>query len=221
MCLGFLLLAFIGFFDIIGYNNRMESDFDNNSEKKKSLNPNLKKAIVFVVEVAKIALIAAVIVIPIRYYLFQPFFVRGQSMDPNFENGDYLIIDEISYRLKEPTRGEVVVFKFPYDISQRFIKRIIGLPGETIEISNGQIKIYKESLEVEILNESEYLDDLMTIGNIKIELSENEYFVMGDNRDFSYDSRKFGAITEDNIIGRVVFRAWPFESLSIFEKPTY
>lgn len=199
----------------------MENDLDNNLKEKKTLNPNLKKAIVFVVEVAKIAVIAAVIVIPIRYYLFQPFFVRGQSMDPNFENGDYLIIDEISYRLREPVRGEVIVFKFPHDTSQRFIKRIIGLPGETIEVKDGQIKIYKEGSEVKILNESKYLDNLMTLGNVKIELSGNEYFVMGDNRDFSYDSRRFGAVEEDYIIGKVVFRAWPFESVSLFEKPIY
>jgi len=199
----------------------MENDLDNNLKEKKTLNPNLKKAIVFVVEVAKIAIIAAVIVIPIRYYLFQPFFVRGQSMDPNFENGDYLIIDEISYRLREPARGEVIVFKFPHDTSQRFIKRIIGLPGETIEVKDGQIKIYKNGSEVEILNESEYLNNLMTLGNVKIELSESEYFVMGDNRDFSYDSRRFGAVEENYIIGKVVFRAWPFESVSLFEKPIY
>lgn len=199
----------------------MEEELNKVPEEKKPLNRNLKKTIVFVLELAKIAVIAAVIVIPIRYYLFQPFFVRGQSMDPTFENGDYLIIDEISYRLKEPARGEVVVFKFPQDPSQKFIKRIIGLPGETIEIKDGQIKISKENTEIEILNESAYLSDLITLGNVKIELSEDEYFLMGDNRDFSYDSRRFGAVNRDYIIGKVIFRAWPFESVSLFKNPNY
>ena len=115
----------------------------------------MKNFFSFVWEVTKIVIIAAVIVIPIRYFLFQPFFVRGQSMDPNFENGDYLIIDEISYRFRSPQRGEVVVFKYPEDPSQRFIKRIIGLPGETIEIKNGEITVYNQD-GTQILNESEY-----------------------------------------------------------------
>jgi len=192
-----------------------ENNLKENNNNKKNL--NFKKGIAFIVEVAKIAIIAAVIVVPIRYYLFQPFFVRGQSMDPNFENGDYLIIDEISYRFKWPERGEVIVFEYPYDNSQRFIKRIIGLPGETIEINNGKIII--DGLE--ILNESGYLEGLITEGNIRVKLSENEYFVLGDNRQFSFDSRRFGPILRENIIGKVVFRAWPFASLSVFESPAY
>lgn len=180
---------------------------------------NIKKVLVFLVEIVKIAVIAAVIVIPIRYYLFQPFFVRGQSMDPNFENGDYLIIDEITYRFKGPERGEVVVFKYPYDTSQRFIKRIIGLPGETVEIKEGKITIYNNFGFVS-LDESGYIEDF-TEGDLKIKLSNNEYFVMGDNRNSSYDSRRFGPITNDYIIGRVIFRAWPFDSFSAFERPMY
>ena len=136
----------------------------------------MKKAAAFVIEIAKISLIAAAIVIPVRYYLFQPFFVRGQSMDPNLENGDYLIIDEISYRFKEPERGEVVVFKYPYDESQKFIKRIIGLPGETIEVKNEEIKIYSPNGS-EILDESDYLAGLKTEGDLKITLEQNQYFV--------------------------------------------
>jgi len=194
-------------------------DLNNFDKEKTKTSSGTRKAAAFVWEVVKIAVIAAVIVVPIRYYLFQPFFVRGQSMDPNFENGDYLIIDEISYRFGTPQRGEVVVFRFPYDNSQRFIKRIIGLPGETVEIENGEITIYSES-GLKLLDESDYLN-VATQGNIRVELGENEYFVMGDNRDFSFDSRRFGPITKDNIIGRVVLRAWPFDSLSLFQKPAY
>jgi signal peptidase I len=181
----------------------------------------MKKFFTFVWEIVKIAVIAAVIVVPIRYFLFQPFFVRGQSMNPNFENGDYLIIDEISYRFNNPQRGDVIVFKYPQDISQRFIKRVIGLPGETVEIKDGKITIHKDDLS-QVLDESEYLfPDLSTSGNITVSLAEKEYFVLGDNRFYSFDSRRFGILPEENIIGRVIFRAWPFVAAAKFETPSY
>ena len=180
----------------------------------------MKKFFIFIWEITKIAIIAALIVIPIRYFLFQPFFVKGQSMDPNFENGDYLIVDEISYRFSEPQRGEVIVFKYPEDPSHRFIKRIVGLPGETVEIKDGKVIIYRDGVS-QVLDESEYLSDLVTTGDFQITLGENEYFVLGDNRPFSFDSRKFGVLPRDKIIGRVIFRAWPFAAFAKFEAPAY
>ena len=181
----------------------------------------MKKLFVFIWEIVKIVVIASLIVIPIRYFLFQPFFVKGQSMDPNFENGDYLIVDEITYRFRAPQRGEVIVFKFPQNPSQRFIKRIIGLPGETVEIENGDIIIYKDG-KAQILDESSYLfPHSETEGQIKINLKENEYFVLGDNRDFSYDSRRFGPLPKDKIIGKVFLRVLPFAALAKIEPPAY
>ena len=171
----------------------------------------------FIWEILKIVFIALVIVIPIRYFLFQPFIVKGQSMEPNFENGNYLIIDELSFRFRDPRREEVVVFRYPRNPSQRFIKRIIGLPGEKIEIKAGSIMVNDQ-----ILDESEYLPfGLQTPGNIQISLNENEYFVLGDNRISSFDSRQWGPLPRKNIIGRVYFRAWPFTALAKFEAPAY
>ena len=180
----------------------------------------MKKFFSFIWEIAKIVIIAAVIVVPIRYFLFQPFFVKGQSMDPNFENGDYLIVDEITYRFKEPQRGEVIVFKSPQDLSQRLIKRIIGLPREVVEIKDGRVIVYNNK-EQQVLNESNYIPNLSTGGDLRVVLGENEYFVLGDNRPFSYDSRRFGPLLKEKIIGRVIFRAWPFATLMVFEKPSY
>ena len=175
----------------------------------------MKSFLSFLWETAKIFIIALVIVVPIRYFLFQPFFVKGASMDPNFADGQYLIIDEISYRFQEPARGEVVVFKYPYDTSQRYIKRIIGLPGEDIKIKDGKVFIADK-----VLDESAYLSaDTVTAGSLEITLGSNEYFVMGDNRLASSDSRRWGPVSRENIIGRVALRAWPFATLTQFEHP--
>jgi len=170
----------------------------------------------------KTLILALVIVIPIRYFIFQPFFVQGQSMEPNFENGDYLIVDELSYRFREPQRGEVVVFRYPQNPSLRYIKRIIGLPGETLEIKNGVITIYQGNSNKEVLDESNYLSpNLQTPGDLKMTLNEKEYFVLGDNRLASFDSRRWGTLPQKNIIGRVFFRAWPLTVLARIEVPSY
>ena len=164
----------------------------------------MKNTFIFLWEVVKIIIIAAVIVVPIRYFVFQPFFVRGQSMEPNFENGDYLIIDEFSYRLKGPQRGDVIVFKFPQNTSQRYIKRIIGLPGETVQIQTGKVTIFAKDGEPEVLNEKAYLPEyVQTAGDIRATLEENEYFVLGDNRAVSSDSRRWGTVPKEDIIGKV------------------
>lgn len=172
-------------------------------------------------EILKIVILAAIIVVPIRYFLFQPFFVKGQSMEPNFESGDYLIIDELSYRLREPQRGEVVVFKYPNDLSKRYIKRIIGLPEEIVVVKNGQVTIFDKWGD-RYLDESEYLPfSVFTPGNIQVTLGEGEYFVLGDNRSSSSDSRHWGPLPEEDIVGRVIFRAWPFVALAKINIPNY
>ena len=173
----------------------------------------MKKIFPFFWETVKIVITALVIVIPIRYFLFQPFFVKGQSMEPNFETGDYLIIDEISYRFREPARGEVVVFKYPKNPSQNYIKRIIGLPGETVEVNEGKVIIYQGD-KAHILDETQYLPYLMSIsglaGKTRMVLGEDEYFVLGDNRPVSFDSRRWGVLPGKFIVGRVALRVWPF-----------
>jgi len=181
----------------------------------------MSKTFHFIFEIVKIVVIALVIVLPIRFFIFQPFFVKGESMEPNFENGDYLIIDEISYRFRQPERGEVIVFKYPNNPSQLFIKRVIGLPGETVSIKDNQITIIKDS-KTQVLSEKNYLSpSLKTWGDMQVVLGNNEYFVMGDNRPFSYDSRRFGILPKDDIIGRVFLRAWPINSASAFTPPIY
>jgi len=172
-------------------------------------------------EIFKIIIVAAIIVVPIRFFLFQPFLVRGASMEPSFQNNDYLFADELSYRFLEPKRGETIIFKPLAEFSPPFIKRIIGLPGEEIEIKDGQIIITKNGKE-QILDESSYLSqNTYTLGNFKISLKENEYFVLGDNRLNSADSRVFGPLPRENIIGRVFLRVFPFANLTKIEAPAY
>ncbi len=173
-------------------------------------------------EILEIVIIALAIIIPIRYFLVQPFFVRGQSMEPTFHDGDYLVVDEITYRFREPQRGEVVVFRFPGNPADFYIKRIIGLPGEIVEIKAGKIRIYNSDYPSGFLLEEPYLPrNLKTEGNVRTQLGDNEYFVLGDNRGASYDSRKWGTVQRRNIIGRVWLRAWPPVEPFIFRAPAY
>src|SRR3989344_1966316 len=122
----------------------------------------------FIWETVKIIIICLAIILPIRYYLVQPFFVRGASMEPNFNNGDYILVDEISYRFNPPSRGDTVVFRYPPDPSQFYIKRIIGLPGETMEIKNDTVKIYDGE---DMVLEEFYLDESQkTLGDLVVRL---------------------------------------------------
>lgn len=174
----------------------------------------------FIKEIIKVVAISAIIVIPIRYYLIQPFFVSGSSMVPQFHNGEYLIIDEFSYRNNAPQRGDVVVFHYPKDKSQFYIKRIIGLPGETVQIKNEQVIIYNENNPWGlILDEAGYLNKgEVTKGSIDLLLEANQYFVLGDNRQASSDSRYWGAVDKKFIVGKVWVRAWPFNEVKVFSK---
>ena len=177
-----------------------------------------KEVLTFLLDSLKILLIALAIVIPIRMLLFQPFMVRGASMEPNYHSSDYLIIDELSYRLRDPQRGEVIVFQYPLDPSYRYIKRIIGLPNETIEIKNGEVYISRAGEEAQKIDESLYLssktqEDWKNTNYSPLTLKENEYFVMGDNRNNSSDSRVWGVLPTKNITGRVLLRLSPYEVL--------
>jgi len=184
---------------------------------------NIKKFLVFVWELAKIAIVAFIIVAPIRYFLFQPFIVSGASMAPNFATGDYLIIDEISYRFSGPQRGDVVVFNagfIPKYEGQKFIKRIVGLPGETVEVKNGKVGIYRDGQEL-ILDEKYLPKDLFTNNNSRVILGENQYFVLGDNRPESYDSRSWGILFKNDIVGKAFIRIYPFNEITTFPAVVY
>jgi len=195
----------------------MEENQNIRDDKKQSI---YKKYFVVILDFLKVIIIAAVIVLPIRYFLFQPFIVKGESMVPNLHSGDYLIIDEISYRFSSPKRGDIVVLKYPLDTTQRFIKRVVGLPGETIDVKDGKITVLKGQENV-VLNEEYLPNNLETEGNVNITLKDDEYFVLGDNRQFSYDSRRWGALPKEDLIGKAVFRVFPLSSMTLILGQSY
>ena len=186
------------------------------------MNGKLTEVLKFIWELAKIFIIAFVLVVPIRVWVMQPFFVSGASMEPNFENGEYLIVDEISYRFNQPQRGDVIIFRYPQDPKQYFIKRIIGLPGEIIKINSEGIYIASQNNFGFLLDESSYLRPKpYYYGEATYTLGEGGYFVMGDNRDASSDSRRWGPVPRQNIIGKAWVRAWPINKVDLMTAPAY
>lgn len=165
-------------------------------------------------ELIKFAILAIIIVVPIRAYVAQPFFVSGSSMVPTFQNGQYLIVDEISYRFREPKRDEVIVFKYPKDTTKFFIKRIIGLPGETVIIQGNKVAIKNNEFPNGFTLDEPFVKNESS-NDLTVTLKNDEYFVMGDNRIASSDSRAWGTLPKNLIVGRTLVRLLPIGSAAI------
>ena len=181
----------------------------------------MKKFLYSFWETIEVALIAIIAVFVIRTFLIQPFLVSGASMEPNFSSGDYLLIDELTYHFKEPERGDVVVFHYPGNESTFYIKRVIGLPGERLSFKDGRVIVFNVDHPGGGSLEETYLpQDLQTSGS-EVVLNEGTYFVMGDNRSFSFDSRSWGPLDKRKIVGVVRLRLWPFNKVLAVERPTY
>ena len=191
----------------------MENNSDSQVTKPltNSEEPKWKKHAKNAWDLVKFAIIALAIVVPIRMFVAQPFVVSGESMFPTFDDGQYLIVDEISYILKGPHRGDVVVFKYPNDPSRYFIKRIIGMPNEKIIIKGDVVTITnKENPEGFNLTEK-YVNEKFS-ENKTYETGADEYFVMGDNRNRSSDSRVWGVLPRKFMVGRAYLRLLPFDT---------
>lgn len=173
----------------------------------------------FFTELLKFIVVAAVIVFPIRLFIAQPFIVSGASMNPTFLNGQYLIVDELSYRFESPQRGDVIIFRYPKDPKEFFIKRIIGLPEETVRIANGAVEVTEVGGNTITLNES-YITNQGNGGDATYTIPQGKYFVMGDNRPESSDSRIWGLLPRSNIVGRALVRLLPLSEVGIFPGST-
>ncbi len=161
------------------------------------------------IEIFRFTLIALIIVIPIRLFVAQPFIVSGASMEETFQSGEYLIVDQVSYKLHQPNRGDVIVFRYPKDPSKFFIKRVIGLPGDTVKIEGSMVTIVNEANPDGFVLDEPYIKSMRNQSDMTEVLGEREYFVMGDNRDQSSDSRVWGVLQEERIIGRAYVRLFP------------
>lgn len=167
-------------------------------------------------EIVRFSIIAILIVIPIRMFIAQPFIVSGASMDDTFNSGQYLIVDQLSYYFEQPTRGEVVIFRYPRDPAKFFIKRIIGLPGDTVKIEDSVVTIFNDENPAGFVIDESYVKSMQPAPLFSETLGEREYFVMGDNRDQSSDSRSWGVLQEERIVGRALFRLYPPSLFGLF-----
>lgn len=180
------------------------------------------KNIVFTIfEVIKTFAIVLIVAFLLRKVVVQPFVVEGSSMEPNFHNSEYLLVDQLSYRFHQPKRGDVIIFKAPTNPNVNYIKRVIGLPGETVEIKSGKVYINSKLLDESFLKEMQQtLIYASKTKGLTTTLGEKELFVMGDNRDNSSDSREWGTLPEQNIIGRVFLIVYPFDNFRWQSRPT-
>jgi len=193
-------------------------------------------------EILKTIIGVALFVVFFRFFIIQPFYIIGSSMLPDFHEGEYLFIDEASYHLRAPERGEVVVFRHPTEECSAFvksneilktvvqgpclsyIKRVIGLPGETVEIKAGSVTIKNDkNLNGFVLKESYIESNVETLGTLTTTLGNDEYFVLGDNREpnASSDSREWGPLGKDFIIGKAWLRLLPVNEISVIKRADY
>jgi signal peptidase I len=215
----------------------MEPEENSKEEPEEKIDSKIKVAIVYIFELLKIAVVSLIIIVPIRTFVFQPFFVQGASMEPNFHDGEYLIVNEFGYKktvvgteekkfftvnsFKDISRKEVIVFRNPKNPKEYFIKRVIGLPGDRIEIKDGEVILYnEENPQGGILDESDYLVKMLhnteCLDQCVFEVKADEFLVFGDNRKYSSDSRSWGVLPSEFVVGKVLLRAWPFDKIKIF-----
>jgi len=165
-------------------------------------------------ELVRFAVIALLVVIPVRLFVIEPFVVSGSSMFPTFNNADYLIIDKISYELGNPHRDDVVVFRYPNDQTKFFIKRVIGLPNETVDIKGSVVTITSADKKNTFSLDEPYVKNTSN-NDTHFELKSDEYFVMGDNRSASSDSRYWGAVKRNLFTGKVLLRLLPVNRINL------
>ena len=181
----------------------------------------LRKIYVFLLDIVQTLLLAAAVFLVIYVFLFRPFQVNGESMFPNFTDKEYILTNIITLNFREPKKSEVIVFKAPPDPEKDFIKRVIGTAGDRVMIKDTYVY-----LNGQILDESKYLKpDVATYGGgflkegIEITVPQGKFFVMGDNRNYSSDSREWGFVSKSDIIGKSFFVYWPPDKVGPVKTP--
>lgn len=175
----------------------------------------------FFLDTLQVIVFAVAIFLFVYLLILQPHKIKGESMLPNFDNGEFLLTDKVTYRFNDPQRGDVIVFKAPPDYQDEFIKRIIGLPGESVAVTDGKIYINGQPISESYLPASQITPDGKFISGKTVTVPTNSYFVVGDNRKNSYDSRSWGFITKDKITGRAWFVYWPPNKVGVVKAASY
>lgn len=182
----------------------------------------VKKLINFFFDFLETIVVALSIFVVIYLFIVQPHEVKGNSMEPNFHNNEYILTDKLSFRFTDPKRGDVVIFKAPINPEVDYIKRVIGLPGEKIEIRDGKVFVNGRELPENYLTDKTYIFPGSSFKEgVEVKLAEDEYFVMGDNRSHSSDSREFGPISKKLIIGKAFLRYWPIKEIGRLSEFNY
>lgn len=177
----------------------------------------------FVSDLGKVIIVAVIAMLLFRYFIAEPFIVSGASMVPTYQNKQYLVINKLGYRFSKPERGDVIVFRFPQNTKEFFIKRIIALPEEKVKVENGRVIVYNsEHPEGKVLDEPYLPKEDVTFGDSKmVTLGSDEYYVLGDNRLQSSDSRLWGILPAEDIVGKVLVRVFPPSDFKFITDPTY
>ena len=162
------------------------------------------------------AILAMLLLVPVRMYVARPFIVSGASMEPTFQENEYLVIDELSYRFAKPQRGDIIIMRYPLDDSKFFIKRIVGMPNETLSLHDGKVVLLGKDGDVNSRLDEPYLAPGVKKEFQAATMAADEYFVLGDNRDESSDSRDWGPLRSKYIVGRVIARIYPLPEAAIF-----
>lgn len=207
----------------------MDEKFTPNGEELNNMpvgNNPAKEFMYFLYDLLKTGIVVFVIAFCIRYFLIQPFVVEGSSMLPNYEDREYLLAEKLSYHLGNPKRGDVVIFKYPKNPTVNYIKRVIGIPGDTVTIKNNKITITNDKNPSGVtISESYIPSNVQTLTSekteLKVKVEDGNYFVLGDNREHSSDSREWGLLPKTNIIGRAWLTIRPLDKFGVQKRLTY
>lgn len=205
--------------------NKYTNDWTDNLNKIDEPDNDKFSFLEFIWDLVKTAVVVIIIAFGIKYFIIQPFIVDGNSMQPNFENNEYLLAEKLSYHFRAPERGDVVVFHPPGQESQNYIKRIIGLPNETLEIIDNKVKITNDKYPNGFLLDESYIPTssktLTQQKDAKFTIGDNELFVLGDNREHSSDSREWGKLPKDNVIGKAWLNIYPLKDFGFVEHQNF
>lgn len=182
----------------------------------------VKKIINFFFDFLETSVVALSIFVVVYLFLVQPHEIKGSSMEPNFHNNEYILTDKISYKFREPQRGEVIIFKAPTNNEVDYIKRVIGLPGDRIKVQDGFVYVNEMKLnESYLADKTPLLPGSSMQEGVEITIPPDHIFVMGDNRPHSSDSREFGPVSFNLIIGHAIFRYWPLPEMGLISTAKY